>query len=62
MSGLIALGVLVGICALLWYVRKAGADSARRKAAEEALRDVVEATKPITDAERERVRREHQRD
>ena len=62
MSGLVALGILLGVLGLLWMVRKAGRDSARRKAAEEALRDIQDANRPVGLEELERLRRKYQRD
>lgn len=55
----IVAAVIVGLVLL---VRKAGKDDQRADAAEEALKDVQEANRPVSPSARERLRQRYKRD
>lgn len=56
MTAIIGLGgILILLGMLLYFAQKTGVDKAENRANKEALQDVVEANKPVTDAERARV-------
>lgn len=62
MSQIIGVIIVVGIIgAILWFARKAGTDSAQNGAAQDALKDINDALRPITDDELKRVRDKYKR-
>lgn len=63
MTALISLGVIVAALAAMFFMaRKAGVDKAENAANKEALHDILEATRPATNTELERVRGGFRRD
>lgn len=47
---------------LLWFIRKGGADAAKAKVADEALKDVLKVAAPASRAELDGVLRQYKRD
>lgn len=63
MTTLIGIGVIVlALGAILWGARKAGADHVKAQANEQAVKDILEAVRPATDTERQRVQSLFRRD
>lgn len=63
MTTLIGIGVIVlALGAILWGARKAGADHVKAQANEQAVKDIIDAVRPPTVVELERVRDKFKRD
>jgi len=54
--------IILGFGAILWRASKAGADGAENKANKEALNEIMEAARPATTVDIERVRDKYSRD
>jgi type II secretory pathway pseudopilin PulG len=60
---LIGIGVIVlALGAILWRASKAGADEVKAKANEQAVKDIIEAVRPASDADLRRVQSKYRRD